>query len=163
MNWKSGQDVGAGRTSDLRGLYTRPLWIPALQSTFNLVLFAVLASLAIAAHWWSLKVTLWPLMGFVLAGFLNAAHDCAHGTFVNSKTGNRIAGTLWCAPILVNFTIFKYKHLTHHRFTRVKGDTESLLPMTSVSDYARRMSLYNPFRAPLKTLDVAIGKLSPSA
>jgi fatty acid desaturase len=63
-------------------------------------------------------------MGFMLSGFLGAAHDCAHGTHLDSKAGNRWAGALWASAVLFNFSLYKYFHLEHHKHTGVDGDTE---------------------------------------
>src|SRR5438105_1009878 len=121
MELKLTSEEAAGTAPRLQslGLLNRPPWIPALQSAFNLSLLAALGCLATMFPWWPAKVAVWPVMGLVLAGFLNAAHDCAHGTFANSKIGNRVGGILWSTPLLINFTLFKYAHLTHHRFTRM--------------------------------------------
>jgi len=72
-----------------------------------------------------LGLILWPFMGFILAGFLNAAHDCIHNTQLRSRDANRIAATMWCTIIFVNQTMYKLQHLAHHRYTCVDGDTES--------------------------------------
>jgi fatty acid desaturase len=128
-----------------------------LQSALSLALFAGLAWGALTAPWKALTLVAWPLMGLVMAGWLNAAHDCAHCTFLGSSPRNRIAGQLWCVLLLSNFTLFKHAHLEHHRFTRVPGDTESLETLTSVADYARAMLLHNPLRPVARAVRAAAG------
>ncbi len=129
-----------------RALYHRPWWRPALQAAFNLSSLAALGAAVLVVPWWSLRTVLWVLMGVVLAGFLNAAHDCLHSTQAASKPANRALGLLWCLPLLVNYTNYKYAHLVHHRFTRRPGDSESVMQFGGVADYLRQMLLHNPLR-----------------
>jgi fatty acid desaturase len=90
---------------------------------------------------------LWPFMGFVLAGFLNAAHDCVHRTHLRSKTGNRIMGTAWCTPILIDFTLYRWQHFAHHRHTGVDGDTESHTTYGSLRAYLYALSGVSHWRS----------------
>lgn len=140
----------------LRDLYHRSLALPLLQSAVNLALYAALAWAAASSVW---CFALWPAMGFVLSGFLAAAHDCLHGTFVNTKRGNRIAGAAWCVPILVDFTLYKYPHLTHHRYTRQPGDSEEWVVVHSFGGYVREMFAHNPFSGAVKAILAAVGRL----
>ncbi|MFF9812347.1 fatty acid desaturase family protein [Streptomyces sp. NPDC014006] len=75
------------------------------------------------------------VLGTVLAGFLNAAHDCLHRSHLRSKRGNRVMGAVWSTPLLVNFSVYRYQHLVHHRFTAVEGDTESHRTYATVGGY----------------------------
>jgi fatty acid desaturase len=83
---------------------------------------------------------IWPFGGFVLAGFLNAAHDCIHLKHLPSRRGNRIMGVVWCTPILVNFTVYRYQHLRHHHHTGEDGDTEPHVVFPSVSAYVQALA-----------------------
>ncbi|AJT65133.3 fatty acid desaturase family protein [Streptomyces chattanoogensis] len=75
------------------------------------------------------------LLGTLLAGFLNAAHDCLHRSHLHSKRGNRVMGAVWSTPLLVNFSVYRNQHLVHHRFTAVEGDTESHRTYATVPAY----------------------------
>ncbi|MGW4890101.1 fatty acid desaturase family protein [Streptomyces murinus] len=75
------------------------------------------------------------VLGMILAGFLNAAHDCLHRSHLRSKRGNRVMGAVWATPLLVNFSVYRYQHLVHHRYTGVKGDTESHRTYATVASY----------------------------
>jgi fatty acid desaturase len=154
--------VSVLRPEVLRELYVRPSWVPVVQSALSLALFAGLGLAALIAPWKALTCAAWPVMGLVMAGWLNAAHDCAHGTFVRSPSGNSTAGQFWSVLLLSNFTLFKHAHLEHHRFTRVYGDTESLDTLTSAADYARAMLLHNPLRPVVLALRAAAGNLPAS-
>lgn len=100
-----------------------------------LIIYGVCAIIVVAPNLHYTALILCPFMGFILSGFLNAAHDCIHCTQFKSKKVNRIMGMLWCAPIFVNYTIYRYQHLTHHRYTGVKGDTESRRIYHSIKAY----------------------------
>ena len=122
-------------------LHHRPRWKPIAQTVVNITVFAVAALLVTIEELWPLRIVLWPLMGLVLAGALQVAHDCFHNTYLNSKLGNRIAGMLWCAIILTNFSAVKYAHLVHHRNTRTEGDSEPRFQVSTISAYVRLLLL----------------------
>ncbi|MEU3711054.1 fatty acid desaturase family protein [Streptomyces catenulae] len=107
------------------------------------VLLAGYAGVARLALWqgsvgWALLCS--AVLGFLLAGFINAAHDCVHSSHLRSKRANRIAGAAWSTPILLNFTIYRHQHLVHHRFTGVEGDTEPEETFTSLRAYLYALS-----------------------
>ncbi|AEV81264.1 Omega-3 fatty acid desaturase [Actinoplanes sp. SE50] len=76
----------------------------------------------------------------VMSGFIQAAHDCVHGSHLRSRRANRVMGAAWCTPILINFTNYRYQHLVHHRFTGVPGDTEPEKTFTGLGAYLYSMS-----------------------
>ncbi|MEU2957156.1 fatty acid desaturase family protein [Streptomyces xanthochromogenes] len=92
------------------------------------------------------------VLGTVLAGFLNAAHDCLHRSHLHSKRANRIMGVVWATPLLVNFSAYRYQHLVHHRFTAVEGDTESHRTYASVRAYLYALSGISLWRHTLSGL-----------
>ncbi|BBH54555.1 fatty acid desaturase family protein [Fluviispira sanaruensis] len=76
-----------------------------------------------------------PILSFILAGFVNAGHDCVHlGQFKSSKM-NRIFGIFWSTPLLINFSRYKYQHLIHHQKTSFDGDTEPSFEFRSFKQY----------------------------
>lgn len=83
---------------------------------------------------------IWPVMGLILYGFLNAAHDCVHYTHLSTKGGNRIMGVVWCTPIFVNYSIYRYQHLKHHQHTGLEGDTETHTVYLSIGAYLYALS-----------------------
>lgn len=100
-----------------------------------LLAYGVLVWMALVAWpaWWIAVSVLG--CAFILSGFLNAAHDCVHNTHLGRRPFNRIAGAVWCTPILINFTIYKRQHLVHHCFTGVEGDSEGHASFASPSAY----------------------------
>lgn len=102
-------------------------------------------------------------LGTVLAGLLNAAHDCLHRSHLRSKRGNRVMGAVWSTPLLVNFSVYRYQHLVHHRFTAVEGDTESHWTYTTVAGYLYALTGIGLWRHTLGgLLESTRGKFPPS-
>lgn len=64
------------------------------------------------------------LLGILLAGLFSVMHYCSHATLLPNKHLNRILGTLFSVPILMNFSLYKFFHLVHHQRTSQPGDTE---------------------------------------
>jgi fatty acid desaturase len=108
------------------------------QTMFNLGAYIVLSFLSLRFHHWWLWLIDWWFQGVILSGFLGAAHDCAHGTFTKSPRLNHLAGSIWSAVVLFNFSLYKYFHLEHHKYTSVEGDTEPLGAFPDLKTY-----LYN--------------------
>ena len=111
-----------------------------LRTTVLLAVYAATAVLALqpGVGWWAVLFSVF--LGFVLSGFINAAHDCVHRSHLRSKRANRIAGAAWGTPILLNFTIYRHQHLTHHRYTGVAGDTEPGETYLTVVAYLHTLS-----------------------
>jgi fatty acid desaturase len=139
-------------------LYRRPILFPIAQCVANLAVYTAMAAIAAYQPWQPFSYALWLPMGLVLVGFLAAAHDCVHGTFLGPRirSGNRLVGVAWCAPLLVNYTAFKQAHLTHHRFTRVPGDSESHEQLHSIGEYLKQVVVGNPLRPLLTSVRIAL-------
>ncbi|MEU0397749.1 fatty acid desaturase [Streptomyces sp. NPDC006208] len=106
--------------------------------TVAVLLAAWGTAVAMAFTWWLLALV--PVTGFLLSGFINAAHDCVHRAHVRSVRGNRLAGVAWATPIFLNFSIYRQQHLTHHRHTGVEGDTEPETVLTNLREYLHDFS-----------------------
>lgn len=156
-----GRSPTAGPARDAK-LLRRPLWRPVLQTAANLAMYAGAVAVVTREGLGPLRFAAWPVMGFMLAGCLAAAHDCFHNTHLNSKLANRVAGALWCAPILTNFTATKTAHMVHHRYTRVEGDSEPSFDAQTFAAYARTLfPLHVLPRAVLKACRVLTGRMQP--
>ncbi|SDH92820.1 Fatty acid desaturase [Actinokineospora alba] len=92
------------------------------------------------------------VLGFVMSGFINAAHDCVHSSHLRSKRANRIMGAAWCTPLLLNFTNYRYDHLVHHRFTGVPGDTERPKQFHTLRSYLYSLSAIAYWRYNARTI-----------
>jgi fatty acid desaturase len=108
----------------LRRLQRRSAWGTLFQTTFNLGCYCGIALIGLVCHRWWLWPLLWWCQSIILSGFLGAAHDCAHGTFIRNRRLNDLAGSFWAATVFFNYSIYKYYHLEHHTHTSVEGDTE---------------------------------------
>lgn len=74
-------------------------------------------------------------MGFILAGFLNLAHECLHQNIFKSKHTNYLIGSIAAGILLINYTAYTDKHLKHHQHLGTSNDTESSGEFNSVSSY----------------------------
>ncbi|KWV58289.1 hypothetical protein AS156_36480 [Bradyrhizobium macuxiense] len=134
----------ASGTASARDLNPRtPLPSPVrtlARATVILAAYAILASaaLVISPRPWAAV----PVLGcaFILSGCLNAGHDCIHQTHFGAGRWDRVAGALWCMPILVNFTIYRRQHLIHHRFSATEGDSEPQIRFANLSGYLHAQS-----------------------
>lgn len=110
-----------------------------LQASFNVGLYVALCFLGTQLNSWWAWLSIWVIQGFILSGFLGAAHDCAHGSFSRRPIVNHLAGAFWASTVLFNYTLYKYFHLEHHRYTTVPGDTEPLGVFKGFWDYVRSL------------------------
>lgn len=135
-----------GESSSLRTLSTAGRSLVIVGTYVCLVLLAELL--------WPLEWAMLPILGcaFILSGFLNAAHECVHLVHVGSRRLNRIIGVMWCTPILVNFTVYRYQHLVHHRFPGDVGDSEQHVCIDTLSDYLKAQSGVGFWRAVIKRM-----------
>lgn len=123
----------------LRQLSTPGTLRVSLRTAAVVVLLAGwVTAVATAFSWWLLALV--PVTGFILSGFINAAHDCAHRAHVRSVRGNRLAGAAWATPIFLNFSIYRQQHLVHHRRTGVEGDTEPETVFRNLREYVHGLS-----------------------
>jgi fatty acid desaturase len=60
----------------------------------------------------------------LLFSFSCAAHECVHRTYAPSGPVNRVVGTLWLTPLLLNYPVHEQVHLKHHRYTGTTDDPE---------------------------------------
>jgi fatty acid desaturase len=111
-----------------------------VRTAVVLAVYAGVLALALrpGVGWWAVLLSVF--LAFVLSGFLNAMHDCVHKGHLRSKLGNRIAGAAWATPLMLNFTIYRHKHLVHHRLTGVAGDTEAPQHFETAREYAHALS-----------------------
>ena len=120
-----------------------PRAAPLLYTCFNLGTYVGLSVLAFTVNAAPLWAFVWLMQGIIIVGMWNVTHDCAHGKYARSHRVNRIAGRMFSAPILLNFTIYKHSHLQHHATVGTDEDTEPPYPhMTTFTQYALAIALY---------------------
>jgi fatty acid desaturase len=110
-------------------------WQAPARSFTILAAYAACACPALMGYSRLPTILLWPVMGFILSSFLNAAHDRLHRAQSGHRTLNHLTGLLWCTPIFLNYTVFRIKHLLHHKYNGVPGDTEREPEFHSLSSY----------------------------
>ena len=112
-------------------------------------LYVVLYLIGFSFDLWAVLVVA-PVMGVILTGLLNVAHDCVHLRFSGNRRLDSSLGKLLCAPLLINFQDFRQAHLKHHKHTRTTNDTEWTGVFMSRSQYLRYLLLVNPLRGQLR-------------
>lgn len=131
-----------------------------------LLFFVPAAVITQTPHVW-LWFPLWFVQAIALVGFSNAAHECTHALYVRSRLLNRIAGTLWMMPLLLNFGVHRRYHLKHHSFTSRLEDPEFTFEYArfeNVVDYCRTAAKWLAIPTPLhrlnwrETFRVSIGR-----
>ena len=110
-----------------------------VQAVICLGLFLALASVSATTTHYALLVVTWPLQAFLLSGFLGASHDCVHRSHLSSPLANRVAGAMWGSLTTVNFSLYRYFHLDHHRFVGTAEDTEPAGEFDSVIGYFKSL------------------------
>jgi fatty acid desaturase len=95
-----------------------------ILSLFNLSTYVFLSLVGFWINAWWLWAVILCFQGIIIAGFLGAVHEGTHGNLSSCARTNRLAGVFWSTLIFVNFTLYKYYHLKHHKYTNIPGDTE---------------------------------------
>jgi len=140
--------------------YARPAWrSAAIQLTNTLMPFALL--------WWlmfhSLNVSyvLTLVLAIPAAGFmvriLVIAHDCSHGSFVPSRSGNTIIGMLLGVIAMAPYHYWRRIHLIHHATSgnldrRTLGDTLTVAEYQALTP--KQQFAYRLYRNPLVILGI---------
>jgi fatty acid desaturase len=103
------------------------VWKPhkyILYGIMNIVLIVLLAFISISINNAFVYLLCWLLQGTIFIAYSNAAHECTHDMMTPNKKMNRLLGSFWMTPLLINFTVHKNYHLKHHANTTCEGDPE---------------------------------------
>ena len=103
-------------------------YVVLVGAMYVLMQFSALLVLALAV----------PASGFLLRTFI-VFHDCAHGSFLPSRTANKYVGTACAFLVFSPFGSWRHEHAVHHATAgdldhRGKGDVETL----TVAEYRAR-------------------------
>ena len=100
----------------------------ARQTNFRMAVFVGGYAAALAAGWKADSLLVWAAAWVVMAVVLHsgfaAVHEATHGHLYGARWANRLAGFLWGASVLSNFSLYRAFHLEHHSHTRIEGDPE---------------------------------------
>lgn len=80
-------------------------------------------------------VAAWVVLGALMLSCYAAMHEALHGHLYASRRANRVAGFLWGAAVLTDFSSYRAFHLQHHSHTRVDGDPEPHEDFASAGQY----------------------------
>jgi fatty acid desaturase len=83
-------------------------------------------------HW---QLFLATVMGLIMSGMINLAHECLHQKFTSFRFLNRWIGQISTMLLLVNFSLFKWHHLSHHQYVGTNKDTENNADFNSLKQY----------------------------
>ena len=86
--------------------------------------YAAILAVAVSVDAPAVWAAAWVAMGAVMLSCYAAMHEAIHNHLYSSKRVNRVAGMVWGAAVLANFSVYRAYHLQHHSHTRIEGDTE---------------------------------------
>lgn len=98
---------------------------------------------------WLATPTLWvvPAMllhGVVISYLFSPVHECSHYTAFKSRWLNEAVFWFICTIYIIAPNWFRYFHLSHHRFTMIRGkDPEIIMLFTNVGAWVRYVSGYD--------------------
>ncbi len=137
--------------------YERPSWsLAALDLATSLGAYVALT----VAMYLALNVSIWltlalavPTAGFLLRTFI-VFHDCAHGSFLPSRRGNRWLGRLTGLVVFQPYANWRHNHAVHHGTAgdldrRGTGDVETITVEEFAARSWRGRLAYRLFRSPL--------------
>jgi|GEM_PF-6962046 len=108
---------------------------PLLKLTIFMLSYFLLCFFQMNQNKFFIKSGIALILGFILCGGLNLAHECLHQTFLKNRKLNTWIGKLFASLLLINFTIYKHHHLEHHKYVGTNKDTESRIQFNTLLDY----------------------------
>lgn len=109
---------------DLRALLVqRPAYV-ACKVAVLLGAWGGLGAAVLAAPAWA-WVPLWLVMGFVINGLVQLAHETWHGNLLPRRWQNTVAGTLLGLVVGIAHGPLRHDHLAHHRYNRTERDPDA--------------------------------------
>ena len=122
-------------SKDLKHLHVKTNKNGFMSLIVTLLIISILSYLVLTVNNLWLVVFLELFLGFIFAGFFSVIHYCSHDTFFADKFLNRIFGPFFSSLILMNFSVYKYFHLQHHKYTGVEGDSEPAGEIPTIKHY----------------------------
>ena len=107
--------------SDLQGILYLTAHFAAIASTAWLLYLAT-------PGWWALPALL--LHGIVVSYLFSPMHECSHYSAFRTPWLNEAAYWVVCAVYLMVPYWFRYLHLSHHRYTQIRGKDPELVLAT---------------------------------
>lgn len=116
-------DLGITASELERLLVQRPGHV-AIKALVLTSAWALLGWMVLIAPSWAL-VPLWLLMGFVINGLVQFAHETWHGNLLPRRWQNTLAGSLLGLVVGIAHEPLKHDHLAHHRYNRTDRDPDA--------------------------------------
>lgn len=128
-------------------LHRRPQWKPLAHAAVVLATYgALVAVIAMVGSLW-VQLAAAVLLGVMFVGWFSAIHECVHGMFLDGRRLNHLAGVFWSCPTFLNFSLYRFYHLEHHRHTAVDGDPEPKGIYGTVGEYLQGLTtIWFPIR-----------------
>lgn len=109
---------------ELEGLLKQRPGYVALKLGVLIGAWVGLGGAVLAAPAW-LWLPLWLLMGFVINGLVQLAHETWHGNLLPRRWHNTVAGTLLGLVVGIAHGPLRHDHLAHHRYNRTERDPDA--------------------------------------
>lgn len=87
-----------------------------------------------------LKIVCIFIMGIILSGMLNLAHECLHKIFTKGTRLNNVVGIIAAGLVLINYYHYRSYHMAHHRGLGTIDDPEDTYLFKSKWAYVKSMS-----------------------
>jgi fatty acid desaturase len=128
--WQTAVAEAASRAqaklSDARRERLAPTIAGAARTTLKSLLCTAAPLLAASQFWqhgvWWAALPLVFAAGLADYGVVSILHDLAHDSFLPSKRGNALMGSLVAPLVLLDFDSFRRSHIGHHRFSQSVAD-----------------------------------------
>ena len=130
--------------ADIDRLSERSDWIGLAYLVGHLTAIATTGWLLWLATpgWWTVPALV--LHGIVISYLFSPVHECSHYTAFKTRWLNEAAFWLFCTVYIVAPNWFRYFHLSHHRYTMIRGkDPEIIMLFDGVSGWLRYVSGYD--------------------
>jgi len=88
------------------------------------------------------KIPITLLIALIYCGFLNLGHECLHQNFVNNRKINNLIGKIAFSFLIMNYSLYRDYHMTHHKYLNTDKDTESSPSINTIKDYLIVLSGY---------------------
>lgn len=134
-------------------LHQRSDWRPILHTIVILSGYAALSAVATGPFPTEVRSLATLCLGILFVGWFSAVHECVHGLFLRNRIANHAFGLFWACPTLLNFSLYKYYHLEHHRHTAVDGDPE---PRGEYKSFAQYLLALPTIWLPVRFLALAV-------
>lgn len=124
-------------SSTIRRMHERQQWKTYAQTLFVLSVYGGVAAGSIASESLLVRAVATIFLGTISIGWFAAIHECVHHTFHRNRKINHAFGVFWSCPVLLNYSLYRYYHIEHHRYATIEGDPEPPTHFDGVWSYLK--------------------------